>query len=404
MKVNYDIIIAGAGPVGLACALALSQASDQSLKIAVCDPSLGSRKSFGRISALAPASSNLLEVLGAWERLHPLASPILEMQISDSRTRDSIRLPILSFESDPSAGPIAHILPNAEIEHLLHGMAQNNGIALITAEVQSMQAQASFAEIRFVTHEPLYTRLVVAADGRQSRLRRMFGLTTIGWDYAVSGIVATIGHERDHEGIARQHFLPAGPFAALPMTQSRSSIVWCEPHSRAQELIQGSRDVFMHELETRFGFELGDLSLLDQPVAYPLSLQLARTMCAPRLVLLGDAAHVIHPIAGQGLNLAFRGVAVLAEEIIAQIRLGLDPGAPQPLENYERRRRFDTLTTGLGMDALYRLFANDLTSLRLIRDLGLGLVDRSHAIKKSLMREAAGKTGQVPLLLQGLPI
>lgn len=404
MKADYDIVIAGAGPVGLAMALALSQASDRSLKIALCDPSLGARKNLGRISALAPASSNLLTALGAWDELQPLAQAIEGMQISDSRPRDSIRLPLLSFDCEPAEGPIAHILANADIERVLTQWVEDSGIALIATEAMAMDTHTGLAELRFATREPLYARLIIAADGRRSRLRRMAGLTTIGWDYPISGIVATIGHERDHEGIARQHFLPAGPFAALPMTQQRSSIVWCEPHLRAQHLITGAADEFMQELETRFGFELGHIELLDQPVVYPLSLQLARSLHSERLVLLGDAAHVIHPIAGQGLNLAFRGVAVLAEEIIEQIRLGLDPGAPEPLKNYEMRRRFDTLTTGLGMDVLYRLFANDLTSLRLIRDLGLGLVDRAPRLKKALMKEAAGKGGDIPLLLQGLSI
>ena len=327
MKADYDIVIAGAGPVGLAMALALSQASDRSLKIALCDPSLGARKNLGRISALAPASSNLLMALGAWDELQPLAQAIEGMQISDSRPRDSIRLPLLSFDSEPAEGPIAHILANADIERVLTQWVEDSGVALIAAEAMAMDTHTGLAELRFAMREPLYARLIIAADGRRSRLRRIAGLTTIGWDYPISGIVATIGHERDHEGIARQHFLPAGPFAALPMTQQRSSIVWCEPHLRAQHLITGAADEFMQELETRFGFELGHIELLDQPVAYPLSLQLGRSLHAERLVLLGDAAHVIPAIADKNtfavqMTTIFSRIAMPTGDVFNLLREG----------------------------------------------------------------------------------
>lgn len=399
-----DILIAGAGPVGLALAVGLAKFSDGGLSVAVIDPSLGQERSGGRVSALAPASRNLLEALGCWRALEPVAQPVWRMEISDSRTHDAVRLPILSFEPDAADREIAWLAANADIENTLRAEARALGVALVPAASRDFRIDANGVELFLENDDSWRGRVLAAADGRASRLRQLAGISTVGWDYGVSGIVATIGHERDHEGVARQHFLPAGPFAMLPITGRRTSIVWNEPSVRAREIASLDPASFIEELEKRFGFELGELELLDRPAAWPLVLQVARTFVAPRFALLGDAAHVIHPIAGQGLNLAYRDVATLVEEIIEQARLGLDIGAPEVLENYQRRRRFDTLATGLGMDVLYRLFSNDLTPLRLARDLGMGLVDRAKPLKRALMREAAGATGPTPALLRGEPL
>ncbi len=404
MNRTTDILIAGAGPVGLALAVALAKFSDGGLSVAVVDPSLARKRSGGRASALAPASRNLLDALGCWSALEPLAQPVRRMEISDSRAADAVRLPILSFEHEAGGDEIAWLAANADIENVLRKEARALGVDLVAIASRDYRTGPNDVDLALEDGSRRRGRLLAAADGRESRLRRLAGISTIGWDYGVSGIVATIGHERDHEGVARQHFLPAGPFAMLPLTGRRSSIVWNEPHARARELVSLDPQSFIEELEKRFGLELGELELLDRPAAWPLALQVARTFSAPRLALLGDAAHVIHPIAGQGLNLAYRDVATLAEEIIEQARLGLDVGAPEVLANYQQRRRFDTLATGLGMDVLYRLFSNDLTPLRLARDLGMGLVDRARPIKRALMREAAGATGSTPMLLRGEPI
>jgi 2-octaprenyl-6-methoxyphenol hydroxylase len=399
-----DILIAGAGPVGLALAVGLAKCSDGALSVAVVDPSLGQERSGGRVSALAPASRNLLEALGCWQALQSVAQPVWRMEISDSRTNDAVRLPILSFEPESDSGEIAWLAANADIENALRAEARALGVELVPTASRDFRTDASGVELRLESGPSWRGRLLAAADGRASRLRQLAGISTVGWDYGVSGIVATIGHERHHEGVAKQHFLPAGPFAMLPLTGRRTSIVWNEPHARAREIASLDPASFIEELEKRFGLELGELELLDRPAAWPLVLQVARTFMAPRFALLGDAAHVIHPIAGQGLNLAYRDVATLVEEIIEQARLGLDVGAPEVLENYQRRRRFDTLATGLGMDVLYRLFSNDVTPLRLARDLGMGLVDRAKPLKRALMREAAGTSGPTPALLRGEPV
>jgi len=210
-----------------------------------------------------------------------------------------------------------------------------------------------------------------------------------------------VAHERDHHGRAEEHFLPAGPFAILPLKGRRSSIVWTEERHEAERIVALPEQTFHDELERRFGLRLGEIEAVGPRHAYPLGLAVARSFVAERLALIGDAAHVIHPIAGQGLNLGLRDVAALAETIADAARLGLDPGGPDVLERYQRWRRFDTMAMGVATDGLNRLFSNRSDALRLVRDVGLGLVDRAPALKRLFIREAAGLTGEVPKLLRG---
>ena len=216
----------------------------------------------------------------------------------------------------------------------------------------------------------------MAADGARSRLRAFAGISTVGWSYGQSGIVATVEHERDHGGRAEEHFLPGGPFAILPLKDRQASLVWTEPTDVAERLVNGDPLVFAVELERRFGHRLGAMQAIDQPQAFPLGLQIARRFVEPRFALVGDAAHRVHPIAGQGLNLGYRDVAALAETLVEAHRLGLDIGALTVLERYQSWRRFDTVEMGLTTDALNRLFSNDNPALRIMRDVGLGVVDR----------------------------
>ena len=241
----------------------------------------------------------------------------------------------------------------------------------------------------------------MAADGARSGIRARAGIPTRGWDYGQSAIVATVAHERDHGGRAEEHFLPAGPFAILPLRHCRSSIVWTEQRPRPSASWRCPRAIFMAELERRFGLHLGDIEVVGPRRAYPIGLWIARAFIGPRLALVGDAAHVIHPIAGQGLNMGLKDVAALAETIVDAARLGLDPGAAATLERYQRWRRFDTMAMGVATDGLNRLFSNRSDVLRFVRDLGLGLVDRLPALKQLFIREAAGLVGEVPKLLKG---
>ena len=249
-------------------------------------------------------------------------------------------------------------------------------------------------------------RLLVAADGAQSAIRERAGIASHGWRYGQSAIVTTVAHERDHGGRAEEHFLPAGPFAILPLPRDaaighRSSIVWTEATPEAQRIVALPDADFHAELERRFGLHLGEIAAVGPRRVHPLGLWVARAFIADRLALVGDAAHVIHPIAGQGLNMGLKDVAALAEVIVDAVRLGLDPGSLAVLERYQRWRRFDTVAMGIATDGLNRLFSNKSDVLRLARDIGLGLVDRLPALKHFFIREAAGLTGEVPKLLKG---
>jgi 2-octaprenyl-6-methoxyphenol hydroxylase len=253
--------------------------------------------------------------------------------------------------------------------------------------------------------ESLSARLLVAADGARSSIRERAGIAIHGWDYPQASIVTTVRHERDHEGRAEEHFLPAGPFAILPLKQDatghRSSIVWTEDAQEAARIVALDSDGFHAELEKRFGLHLGDIEAVGPRRAFPLGLHVARAFVAERIALIGDAAHVIHPIAGQGLNMGLKDVAALAETIADAARLGLDPGSPVTLDRYQRWRRFDTVAMGVATDGLNRLFSNRSDVLRAVRDVGLGVVDRLPRLKQMFIQEAAGLAGEVPKLLKG---
>jgi 2-octaprenyl-6-methoxyphenol hydroxylase len=256
-------------------------------------------------------------------------------------------------------------------------------------------------EVQFTDGESVWARLLVAADGARSTIRHAAGIATHGWEYGQSAIVTTVGHERDHNGRAEEHFLPAGPFAILPLKGRRSSIVWTEQTSEAERIVALPDAAFHDELEQRFKLHLGEIKVVGARRVLPLGFFVARSFIAERIALAGDAAHVIHPIAGQGLNMGLKDVAALAEVIVDAARLGLDPGAATVLERYQRWRRFDTMTMGFATDGLNRLFSNRSDVLRLLRDVGLGVVERLPGVKRLFIREAAGLFGDVPKLLRG---
>jgi 2-octaprenyl-6-methoxyphenol hydroxylase len=269
------------------------------------------------------------------------------------------------------------------------------GVTLRDTAARAAALQAQAIEVELDGGARLRCALVVAADGGRSRLREDAGIGFVTWDYPQSGIVATVAHERDHEGRAVEHFLPSGPFALLPLAPGgtlghRTSIVWTERDDNVAALLALRPEDVLIEVERRFGLQLGDLALETPLQAFPLSFGLARRFAAERLALLGDAAHVIHPLAGQGLNLALRDAAALAEGIADAVRLGLDPGDSGVLDHYQRARRFDTLAMAMATDGLNRLFSNDALPVRLMRDLGLGLVDRADGLKRGFMRQAGG--------------
>jgi 2-octaprenyl-6-methoxyphenol hydroxylase len=397
-----DVVIGGAGFAGLSLAIALKQALGPAFSVVVADPTLAAGGRDARATAIAAAARRLFETIGVWDAVEARTQPMLDMVITDSRLDDAVRPVFLTFEGELEPGePFAHMVENRDLVAALLAKARDEGIDLRATAVADCEAGRDRADVRLADGASLAAQLVVAADGARSQLRERAGIGTVGWSYGQSSIVTTVAHERDHYGRAEEHFLPAGPFAILPLKDRRSSIVWTEETPEAERIVALPDDAFHGELERRFGAHLGEIRLAGPRGAYPLGLSVARAFVAPRLALVGDAAHVIHPVAGQGLNLGLRDVAALAETIVDAMRLGGDPGSPDVLERYQRWRRFDTLTMGIATDGLNRLFSNRSDVLRLVRDIGLGVVDRLPALKDLFIREAAGLTGDVPKLLRG---
>lgn len=398
-----EVIIAGAGTVGLCLAVALKRFAP-SLEVQVI---AGSRAPAAdeRASAVAAAASRMLDRLGVWGTIAAEAQAITEMIITDSRTGDVVRPVYLTFATDDAGAPFAHMVANHVLHGALRAAAADAGAQVLDGRrVADFSVEDGAVRVRLDDRTSVMGELLVAADGAASPLRALAGISTVDFRYGQSGIVATVAHERPHHGRAEEHFLPGGPFAILPLTGNRSSLVWTEPTPVAERLIGTDDAVFQDELERRFGHRLGALTLEGGRAAYPLGLSIARHFVKPRFALAGDAAHSIHPIAGQGLNLGFKDVAALAETIVETARLGLDVGSLAALERYERWRRADTLVMGLVTDTLNRLFSNDVTPLRVIRDIGLGLVDRMPDLKRFFIRQAAGGDGDMPRLLRGEPL
>ena len=297
--------------------------------------------------------------------------------------------------------PFAHMIENRHLVDALVTKAKELGVELRAGKVTGFEAGKNSVDVALADGAPISTRLLVGADGAHSVIREQAGITSYGWNYDQAAIVTTVGHERDNDGRAEEHFLPAGPFAILPLTGKRCSIVWTENAREAERIVALPDAEFHAELEKRFGLRLGELKVIGPRRAFPLGLFTARTFIGERLALVGDAAHIIHPIAGQGLNMGLRDVAALAEAVADAARLGLDPGGADVLERYQRWRRFDTMMMGVATDGLNRLFSNHSDVLRLVRDVGLGVVERMPVLKRMFIREAAGFTGDVPKLLKG---
>jgi 2-octaprenyl-6-methoxyphenol hydroxylase len=402
-----DVVIAGGGQVGLALALALAR-SAPGLEVTLVDAApAGAGVREGRASTIAAGGRRLLQTLGVWDEVADAAQPVRDMIVTDSRTRDTVRPVFLTFATASADGEAsAHLVFDGVVVAALKRGARAAGVELIEGDaVSDFAAGASVVGVATRGGRAYDARLLVAADGANSRLRSLAGIDTFGWSYGQSGIVATVKHEKPHGGRAEEHFLPGGPFAILPLRptaggENRSSLVWTEPTETAERLI-GDRVTFRTALEQRFGHKLGALSVMDGPRAFPLGLRLARTFVKDRLALTGDAAHAIHPIAGQGLNLGYRDAAALAETIVEADRLGLDIGAQATLERYQRWRRFDTMEMALATDGLNRLFSNDNPLIRIARDVGLGLVDRVPQLKGWFITQAAGEGGALPRLLKG---
>ena len=402
---HFDIAIVGGGPTGLAMALALTRFGD-GLKVALLD-----RRPFAvprdqRAFAIAAGVRRVFEQLGVWDAMLPSASPVKAMKITDSGRGDISRPLFLQFEGDVAPGePFAHLVPNTAMQAALLAAVEGQVSFLAPVEISALAP----GKLTLKDGRTISAPLVIASDGGQSALRTMAGIGVVSHDYRQSGIVTTITHELDHQGTAYEHFRPNGPFASLPLLDAegrglRSSLVWTETTEEAARIRALPLDVAAAEIEAAMGSSLGTVTVEEVPQAFPLALRLAKSFIGPRLALIGDAAHVVHPIAGQGLNLGLKDVAALAEVVVDAMRMGLDHGAPDTLERYQRWRRLDTSLMAVVTDGMNRLFSNDVAPVRALRDFGLGVVDRLPLVKNALIGRAAGIERNGPRLLSGFPI
>jgi len=406
MTWDADVLIAGGGLNGPALALALAQGG---FRVTVVDarpaPARAEAGFDGRAYALAVASVRLLTAIGVWGAVLDKAQPILQIRASDGRAGEGAAPFFLHFDAaEIEEGPMGHMLEDRFLyAAFLDAMKAAPGVTQISGDTVAAQGVAGpGVTVTLGSGKKITAGLLVGCDGRGSSVATRAGIRRVGWGYGQTALVTAVRHERDHGGVAQQFFMPSGPLAILPLKGGHhSSIVWSE-RAEVAEAVQALPDAgYLEALRPRFGDFLGEIALAGARFTYPLSLSLAERFVAPRVALVGDAAHGVHPIAGQGLNLGLRDVAALAEVLILARRRGEEPGLPAALEEYQRWRRFDATALALGMDAVNRVFSTDNPVLRLGRDLGMGLVSAMPVLRRGFIRQAAGLTGELPRLLQG---
>ena len=407
----HHIIIAGAGLNGLACAVALGGPAAR-IPVDIClidarDPAGFRNTSFDdRASAITATSRAIFEGMGIWDKIAPHAQPMQSINVSDGSAGDSPGTGLLQFGGPQHAGPpSAYMVENKYLYAAIYdaAIAAPNISIRANQPIEAYRFEKSHAGVTLQSGEDLHCTLLIAADGRNSRCRAAAGIERMGWDYDQSAIVTTVAHQHPHAGRAEEFFRPPGPFAILPLTGNRSSLVWTEKRGEAERIVALDDQAFHSELMQRFGTKLGTVELAGTRQAFALSMYLAKSFTGSRLALIGDAAHFLHPIAGLGFNLGLRDVAALTGEIYATMMRGLDHGSPETLARYQSARRLDTLKVAFTSDGMNRLFSNDSAILRALRDRGLGLVNRSGLLKDVFMREAAGLGAGLPRLMTGEP-
>ncbi|WP_333713654.1 UbiH/UbiF/VisC/COQ6 family ubiquinone biosynthesis hydroxylase [Yoonia sp.] len=402
---DTDIIIVGGGLNGPALAIAAAQAGftvtiiDRLPIDTRADPAFD-----GRSYALAHASMRLLRGIGVWDAVKDKAQPMLEIKVTDGRAGEGPSPWMLHFDhAEIEEGPMGYMVEDRHLRRaFLDAMAADDRITQLSREtVVAQAAEAGGVTVTLASGRAVRGRLLVGSDGRASGTAERAGIKRTGWGYGQMGVVCAVAHEKPHNGIAHQFFMPAGPLAILPLTGNRSAIVWSEGDSRAAELMAMDDDAFLAALRPAFGSFLGQISLVGARFAYPLNLTLANSFVADRVALVGDAAHGVHPIAGQGLNAGLRDVAALADVLESARARGEDIGAPQVLARYQQWRRFDTTTLAIATDTFNRLFSNDNPLLRAARDIGMGMVNAAPALRRAFIRQAAGLSGDLPRLMRG---
>ena len=403
-----DVIIAGGGLNGPLVARALAQSGHTVTIVDGKAESVHRDAAFdGRSYALAISSIRLLQGLGLWDDLAAHAQPILEIKVSDGRAGEGPAPFFMHFDhAEIEDGPMGHIVQDRHLRRVvLDGIADNGRIThLQSAKIVAQSVDHSGATVTLSDGSEQRGRVLIGADGRGSGTAVRAGIKRTGWAYGQTALVCAIAHERPHNGVAHQFFMPPGPLAILPLPGNQSSIVWSETAEQARAIHQMSDADYLQVLRPRFGDFLGEISLVGQRYTYPLTLSLATSLVAERVALVGDAAHGVHPIAGQGLNAGLRDIAALAEVLTDASRRGEDLGAPAVLKRYEEWRRFDNTALAVATDTFNRLFSNDNALLRAARDIGMGLVNRMPALRRSFIREAAGLTGELPRLMRNRPL
>ncbi len=409
---DADVLIGGGGLVGPTLALALDQAGLSVIVVDAAKPSETLAASFdGRAFAIAFSSYRMWRALGLGDALDAAAQPIAQIMVTDGDLRGGgrrggpslLHLHFDGAELGQGSEPLGLMLEARHVRvALVAAIRARPSIQMIQPmSVTAIARDSAGVTASLADGTRLRAPLLVGADGRRSFVRQAVGIRTIGWDYPVTAIVATIAHERGHDGVAHEFFLPNGPYAILPLKGDRSNIVWAEPRAAAEALLKMPEHDFLAELRRRFGDFLGALSLEGPRFGYPLSLQMAERMIDARVALAGDSAHGIHPLAGQGLNLGLKDCAALAECIADAVSVGLDPGDVSALERYQRWRRFDNITMALGMEFFDKLFSNDIAPLRAARRLGLAAVNAAGPARRFFMKYAGGAAGDLPKLLRG---
>ncbi|MCM2561770.1 FAD-dependent monooxygenase [Lutimaribacter sp. EGI FJ00015] len=406
MTYDSDILIVGGGLNGPALALAAAQAGLSSAVIDTQPKAVLEGAAFdGRAYALALGSVRMLRALGLWQAVADKAQPMLEIKVSDGRAGEGPLSPFfLHFDhAEIEEGPMGHMLEDRFLRRaLIEAMDENDRVRVLNAAtVVAQEVDAQGVTVELADGRSLRARLLVGADGRASGTAARAGIRRTGWDYGQTALVCAIDHEKPHGGIAHQFFMPPGPLAILPLPGNRSSIVWSETHETAERFMALDDAGFLEVLRPRFGDFLGDIAIAGQRFSYPLNLTVANSFVAARLALIGDAAHGMHPIAGQGLNAGFRDVAALAQVLGEARARGEEIGTAPVLERYQGWRRFDTATLAMTTDLTNRLFSNDNPLLRAVRDVGMGAVNAVPGLRRGFIREAAGLTGDLPDLMRG---